>query len=270
MDWVRKKLFEVVTLLLAIAAIVFAWIQYHDARAQLDRLQAITSSIQTQYVGEFPVNLDKVIEVVSHSSDGGELDVMTDFPGYALYSRNFKYQAYFNALVGTHQQKSVKINMLVYSRDLMERTFRIEFKPRDFEEERKNGFRDFFKNHPPGPRNYNDFVERILDLQNDAANDFCRNGIEVRRVPASQKYLFFLWQTNTPEAVFAFRNEEQRNREISFHSLDPKLIEIFKTIFDKTWADADPKQHPELAAVEDPACGYFNTRPNTADPAARK
>lgn len=270
MEWIRKKLFEVVTLVLAIAAIIFAGIQYHDARTQLNRLQAITSSIQTQYVGEFPVNLDKIIELVNHSSEGGELDVMTDFPGYALYSRNFKYQAYFNALLATHQQKSVKIKMLVYDKDLLKGTFRIEFKSQDFEEERKKGFRDFFKNHPPEPQNYDGFVERILDFNNEAANDLCRNGIEVRRVPASQKYLFFLWQTNTPEAVFAFRNEEQRNREISFHSLDPKLVEIFKTIFDRTWEAADPQKHPELAAGEDPACGYFNTRPNTGDQATTK
>jgi hypothetical protein len=196
-----RRSFEVITFLLAIVAIVFAVIQYHDARAQLDRLQAITSSIQTQYVGEFPVNLDKITEVIAHSSEHGELDVMADFPGYALYSRNDKYQAYFNALVTARQQKSVQVRMMVYDKDLMEKVFRIEFKSQDFEKEKKKGFRDFFKKHPPEPRNYDEFAQRVLDFQSDAAKSLCQNGIEIRRVPASQKYLFFLWQTNSPEAV---------------------------------------------------------------------
>jgi hypothetical protein len=259
MCWAREKLFELTTLLLAVVAIVFACIQYHDARRELDRLQGITSSIQTQYVGEFPVNLDEITDVINHAVDQGELDIMTDVPGYAIYSRNEKYQTYFNALIGAHHQKSVRIKMMIYDKDLGEKAFRIQFKLQDFQEEKKNGFRNFFKKHPPEPQNYEDFIRQITDLQNDAANQMCRNGIEVRRVPASQKYLFFLWQTNKPEAVFAFRNEAERNREISFHSLDPKLIEIFKIVFDQTWNDVDPKEHSGFAAGEDPACQYFST-----------
>lgn len=258
-DWTSTKLFEIVTLLLALVAIVFAWIQYHDAATQLDRLQMITSSIQTQYVGEFPANLDKITAVISAATDRGELDIMTDFPGYAIYSRNERYRAYYNALVAAHQQRSVRVKMMVYDKDLAEKAFRIQFKPNDFEAEKNNGFRDFFKKYPPTPQNYEEFVSRILDFQAHASDDLCREGIEIRKVPSTQKYLFFLWQTNNPEAVFAFRNEAEQNREISFHSLDPKLIEIFKTIFNQTWSGADPKVHPELLSEEDSGCKFFNT-----------
>jgi|HubBroStandDraft_2_1064218.scaffolds.fasta_scaffold206620_1 hypothetical protein len=256
-DWARIKLFEIVTLTLAIVAIVFAWIQYHDAGTQLNRLEMITSSIQTQYVGEFPVNLDKIIDVVNAGTENGELDIMTDFPGYAIYSRNDRFRAYYNALVSAHQQRNIQIKMMVYDKELAEKAFRIQFKPSDFDEEKQKGFRDFFKKYPPEPKNYEEFVARIIDFQAHSADNLCREGVELRRVPAAQKYLFFLWQTNNPEAVFAFRNEAEKNREISFHSLDPKLIEIFKTIFSQTWSSADPKAHPELAAGEDPGCKFL-------------
>jgi hypothetical protein len=259
-NWLRERMFEVITLLLAVVAIVFAAIQYHDARTQLDRLQAITASIQTQYVGEFPVNLDKIIDVINSARERGELDIMTDFAGYAIYSRNDRYRVYFNSLLAAHQQRSVRIKMMLYDKDLAEKAFRIQFKSDDFEEERKIGFRDFFRNHPPEPPDYASFLGRILSLQAAVANELCQNGIEVRRVPTSQKYLFFLWQTNNPEAVFAFRNEAERNREISFHSLDPKLTEIFRTVFDQTWESVDPKKHPELVAGEDSDCGYFTAK----------
>jgi hypothetical protein len=259
LGWAWSHPFEIVTLLLAIVAIVFAAIQYQDARTQLDRLQMVTSSIQTQYVGEFPVNLDKITSVVNAAAENGELDIMTDFPGYAIYSRNDRFRAYYNALVSAHQQRHVQVKMMVYDKDLSEKAFRVQFKPVDFNEEKQRGFRDFFKKHPPEPKDYEEFVARILDFQTHTADDLCREGIELRRVPATQKYLFFLWQTNNPESVFAFRNESERNREISFHSLDPKLIEIFKTIFNQTWSTADPKSHPELAAGEDAACRFFNT-----------
>jgi len=269
--WARRRFFELLTLLMAIVAIIFAFIQYGDsrtelaqsqaqieqARAQLARLEQITSSIQTQYAGEFPVNLNKITYVINQAADRGELDIMTDFAGYAIYSRNDKFREYFDALIKAHHERLVQVKMMVYDKDLVEKAFRIQIKVPDFEEERQNGFRGFFKTHPPTPQDYNGFIHRIIELQDDVANDLCRNGIEVRRVPASQKYLFFLWQTNIPEAVFAFRNEAARNREISFHTLDPKLTEIFKTIFDQTWASVDPRIHPELAATEDPACQYL-------------
>jgi hypothetical protein len=265
MDWnalaqlVRKKLFEIITVVLAVLAIVFACIQYGDSRkqlhqsavqleqsqTQLQQLANITSSIQTSYVGEFPHNMDEIMNVVNNVSEHGELDIMTDFAGYAIYSRNAAYQNYFNALIHDRQRK-VAIKMLVYDQELADVALRIQFKQSDFLEEKKTGFRGFFENHPPTPVNYEEFVTLILKLQDHAVGAMCDNGIEVRRVPKSQKYLFFLWGNNSPQAVFAFRNEAAKNRELSFRSVDRSLIEVFKTVFDQAWENADPQRHAEL------------------------
>jgi len=266
--WARNRLFEIIAILLAIVAIVFACIQYGDSRKQikqltvqlgqsseqLEQLAKITSSIQTSYVGEFPHNLDEIMNVVNSVSEQGELDIMTDFAGYGIYSRNAAYRKYFDALVQDHHRKKVVIKMLVYDQVLGDTALRTQFKESDFLDEKAGGFRGFFDDHPPAPENYDGFVKRLLKFQDETVHEMCENGIDVRRVPSSQKYLFFLWGNDSPQALFAFRNETAKNRELSFKSVDRSLIEVFKTVFDQTWAGADPKTHADLLSAEDSAC----------------
>jgi hypothetical protein len=267
-EWFQHNIFEIVTTILAVVAIVFASIQYGDSRkqlrqgaeqlqqssAQLDKLKDITSSIQTSYVGDFPRNMDEITTVVEKVSDGGELDIMADFAGYGIYSRNDAFMAYEQTLVSKHQQKSVAVKMLVYDKSLAEKALRTQFKPKDYDEEKAKGFRGFFKRHPPEPADYDGFIARVLEFQDEEIHHMCRDGIEIRRVPPSQKYLFFLWGSNNPQAVFAFRNEATKNREISFRTVDRSLIEVFKTVFDNTWRDADASAHKEVERAEDKAC----------------
>jgi hypothetical protein len=274
-QWARRRVFEIITTILAVVAIVFASVQYRDSRKQLEQsasqikqsgeqlkklqeitpsLQEITHSIQTIYVGDFPHNLDEINKVVQEVSDGGEIDIMTDFPGYAIYSRHDAFNAYKNKLMFDRQQKKVVVKMLVYGKLLADKALRTQFKQADFEEEKANGFRGFFERYPPAPPDYDGFISRVLQFEDEAMQQMCRERIEVRRVPPAQKYLFFVWGNNNPQAVFAFRNEATKNREISFRTVDRSLIEVFKTVFDNTWADADPGLHKELQAEEDPAC----------------
>ena len=258
----RKKFFEITTIVLAVVAIVFACIQYGDSRKQLnqsagqlegskkqlEKLEQITSAIQTSYVGEFPRNMDRIMDVVKQVSERSELDIMTDFAGYAIYSRYDAYQAYSAALV-RDRQKDVTVKMLVYDEKLAETALRTQFKEKDFVEEQGKNFRGFFASHPPVPANYDEFVARLLELQEHAIVEMCDNGIDIRRVPPSQKYLFFLWANNGPEAVFAFRNETAKNRELSFFTVDRSLTEVFTTVFNNTWDSADPSTHSGLQSA---------------------
>ena len=257
---VLDRLFEIVTLILAVAAIVFACIQYGDSRKQLsqsqaqlqeshkqlEKLEKITASIQTRYVGSFPENMDDIIDVLKSVGDGGQLNIMTDFAGYGIYSRNSAYQKYLTELVNDRNKK-VTIRILVYDQKLAEIVLRTQFKESDFLEEKQRGFRGFFETHPPTPENYEQFLRILLTLQDHAVDTMCDDGIEVRRVPPSQKYLFFLWGNNSPQALFAFRNEATKNRELSFKTVDASLIDVFRTIFDTTWNNVDPVTHPQLS-----------------------
>jgi|HubBroStandDraft_5_1064220.scaffolds.fasta_scaffold13309_3 hypothetical protein len=210
-----------------------------------------------------PRNLDESTTVVEKVSDAGELDVMADFAGYAIYSRNDAFVACSNALVRDHQQKNVTVRMLVYGKVLADKALRTQFKPADYNEEKAKNFRGFFVRYPPTPVDYEGFLNRILVFQDEAIHNLCRDGVEVRRVPPSQKYLLFLWGNNNPQAVFAFRNEATKNREISFRTVDRSLIEVFKTVFDNTWHDTDPGTYRNLQTEEDPACRDVRTSANS-------
>jgi hypothetical protein len=279
--WEKGK--DPITMILALLAIVFAIIQFHDSRGQLKKLSEqtskiegitrttseqattindITRSISTRYKATFPNNLAYIIPVIQHAAPGSKIDVMADHAGYAIYSTNVKFLQYRRALEDAKLQKS-RIRVLVYNRELATHALDIQFSDQDFDKEKKDNFRGFFDDRPPKPKDRAEFIRRLLDVQDKTVEDLCGAGIQVRRVPPSQKFLFFLWLNDTPEAVFAFRNEAQREREITFFSVDPDLIDIFRTVFDQTWKSADPATDKSLAGKEDPVCGALRKRSGT-------
>src|ERR1039457_7239354 len=97
-----RRWLDTVTLILAVLAIIFAIIQFGDAKNQLkaaraavDQLRSVTgalaplaTSLQTRFVGSFPDNMEDMMNVVKSVPDRGQLRVMTDFSGYRLYSKN--------------------------------------------------------------------------------------------------------------------------------------------------------------------------------------
>ena len=279
--WEKAK--DPITLVLAVLAIIFAIIQFHDSRGQLKKLSEqtskiegitrtmsdqaatindITKSISTRYKATFPNNLAYIIPVIQHAAPGSKIDVMADHAGYAIYSTNAKFLQYRRALEDAKMQKS-RIRVLVYNRELATHALDIQFSDRDFENEKKDNFRGFFDDRPPVPKDRAEFIRRLLNIQDKTVEELCGEGIQVRRVPSSQKFLFFLWLNDTPEAVFAFRNEAQREREITFFSVDPDLIDIFRTVFDQTWKAADPGDDKSLAQGEAPVCAALRSRSGT-------
>jgi hypothetical protein len=252
---IPREVFDGVTLTLAVLAIIFAIIQFGDARNQikqaqntLDQLKSVTvtlepvaRSVQTRYVGSFPDNMDEIMNVVKGVPDGGELVIMTDFSGYGLYSRNDLYLEYISELRRARSKRRVNERILVYDRDLANEALKRQFTVDRYNQERRNGFRSFFITHPPAPPDYTGFLGRVGDLLMQPIQEMCNDGIQVRLVPSSRKYLFFLWANSRPQALFAFRNESESYRELSFATVDNNLTNVFQILFEQTWKEVDPK-----------------------------
>jgi hypothetical protein len=248
--------FEWVTLVLAVVAIIFAVVQFLDSRRQLDSIMGVAKHIQTQYVGSFPDNMDEIMKVVQNVSDGGDLDIMTDFAGYGLYSRNALYQQYLAALHAALNTKNAHERILVYSKALAQAALEKQFTEAKYAEEARGQFRHFFDHRPPVPTSRSEFVSRLLDELNHSVEEMCHDGIPVRRVPQSHKYLFFLWANHRPQGLFAFRNESETYRELSFSTVDPSLIDVFQLLFNDTWRAVDPTRpgNEDLWKETDGAC----------------
>jgi hypothetical protein len=263
-----RRWLDTVTLILAVLAIIFAIIQFGDAKNQLkearaavDQLRSVTGaleplarSVQTRFVGSFPDNMEDMMNVVKSVPDRGQLRVMTDFSGYGLYSKNDLYLQYITELRSARNKRNVYEKVLVYDQALAGAALRKQFTSDRYNQERNQGFRGFFRTHPPPPKDYEDFLSRLTALLEHSIDEMCSDGIEVRRVPASRKYLFFLWANSRPQALFAFRNESESYRELSFATIDTNLIEVFRVLFDDTWEAVDPKKDKNLLGGMSQAC----------------
>ena len=83
-QWFKQNILEFFTSLLAIAAIVFATLQFVDSRKQEKYMRDLAEQMSTRFIGAFPDNLEPISEIVSHSHK--TLDIMVDTLGYGEYS----------------------------------------------------------------------------------------------------------------------------------------------------------------------------------------
>jgi len=167
---------------------------------------------------------------------------MTDFSGYGIYSRNELYLQYISELRQARSRRGVNEKILVYDRELAGDALKKQFTPDIYKKEEAGGFRRFFVTHPPTPRDYSDFLQSLGGLLEEPIREMCSDGIQVRLVPSSKKYIFFLWANSRPQALFAFRNESESYRELSFTTVDTQLTRVFQLLFDQTWESVDPKK----------------------------
>jgi hypothetical protein len=99
---------DAVTILLAIASILFAAVQFSDSKGLKESTEKILASTTTKYVGNFPDNITKITELIE--STCGELDIMADVPGYGMYSNPRAFLEYKNAILSV-SASSVAANL---------------------------------------------------------------------------------------------------------------------------------------------------------------
>lgn len=99
-----KRAFEIVTLVLAILAIIFAIKQYYDSRDLIvsnkgltDKVQYLLGTASTKYIDEFPDDVAGIQEVMDGTCEN--LDIMVSVPGYAEYSSPRDFDRYKATLI---------------------------------------------------------------------------------------------------------------------------------------------------------------------------
>jgi len=233
-----KKWFDTVTLMLATIAIVFAVIQFIDSRIQKSEMREIAESMSTRFIGEFPKNMDNIIQVVSGPTK--ELDIMIDFPGYGNYSNPDGFKVYFRKILDLAERK-VKVRMLVYDEKTRTENRARQLK-KDFESKIMGSERfDYFFHyvHPtvPVPKNYEEFSTALTKIEAGYEDQLSSQGVEIRKV--SSPFVFYLWLEDEEDGVFSFQNADEGAREISFRTRDGTLLRTLKETFERSW-----KAHP--------------------------
>lgn len=296
---VNKERLEWVTIFLAVAAIVFAVWQFHDARHQESRMEGLAEQMTTRFVGFFPKNMRDVNEVVSHAEK--TLDIMTDYVGYGHYSAPEEFDRYLRKLEDL-RVKGVVVRMIVYSKRQAEGRYRTQFTDDEFKA--ALGLPTARNKHPSSPsdkmeafcRKFNygfcedfdddqkrkdlkreDFQTFMFHRQLDYMEDLLERGVQIKQTSAEQgdqPLPFFLWCEDNHEAVFTFINEERDTsapREVSFRTRDSRLVEdTLERRFDEMWR-SDKNQQVALVVIKGgkrPSWDQSDAAPSAPNPPA--
>ena len=196
-----------------------------------------SQSMSTEYIAEFPDNMEEINRVVSSAKR--ELDIMVDVPGYGQYSRPEISDLYMQAL--RKLRPDVTIKMLIYDENSVRESRRRQFAGREFSDLMKNKrFKHYFHDVWPTlgePNSKEEFMDKLQQKQRDYEKSLLEKQIDIKHV--SGRLMFYLWLADNQEAIFSFQNNSKEEHEISFRTRDGTLINTFKNTFDQTWSSAN-------------------------------
>jgi hypothetical protein len=233
--------------ILAVLAILFAVIQFVDARLQKHEMNTIAKSMSTRFVGLFPKNLLEITEVLGKGTK--YVYIMADFVDYGAYSFPLAFKAYLEKLKEARLQGAT-VRIICYDQQLSDQELAEQFSDQDFLQERTSRrFQNYFaiNSGVPVPSSAGELRKLLADAQRSYILELSKLGVEFSYFP--ERAEFFLWLEDDEEAVFAFKSQGRKQREFSFRTQDTNLISQFRQIFDRRWRTSS-KAHGASAGSE--------------------
>jgi hypothetical protein len=92
----KLRIFDVITLVLAIGALVVALVHLKELGRAVDRIQKVHDGLSTQYLGEFPAFFPKIVKVVGSAQKN--LVIACDFTAYGIFLQQATSEDYFYAI----------------------------------------------------------------------------------------------------------------------------------------------------------------------------
>jgi hypothetical protein len=228
--------FEIAGFVLAVVAIVFASKQFMDAHEHSRKMEEIASSMSTRYVGDFPKNLDDIVEVAGLADR--EILVLANFVDYGHYSKPESFERFLEKLHSA-LSRNVAVRFLVYNDALAAEILEKRFPEDQFgEESQTTRFRNFFATYYKGirkPDNHKDFLGVLRRKRREVAMDLFDHGAKISTL-SKQEQVFF-WLEDSEDTVFSFENVGSGD-PLCFRTRDAKLIETFSEMFEQSWKSA--------------------------------
>jgi hypothetical protein len=217
---------------LAIVAIVFAIIQFIDARIESARMEHLARSMSTRFAGRFPKNLTEILNVVQSADK--ELLIMADFLNYGSYTAPDLFLALKSA-IEKNCLKGVTVKILRYDDQRAKEALMEQLPVRLFNEDKKSSrFKGFCERHNLVDPTYEDLIAELLKNQESTEKFLIETaGVKVR--VAMDNLPMFLWLEDEEDAVFVFRYPGLPDRGFSFRTRDGSLISNFHQPFESHW-----------------------------------
>jgi hypothetical protein len=184
----------------------------------------------------FPRNLNALVDFIDDAK--GELAVMCDFIGYAMYSNVSGFTQYFEALQLAAERK-VKIRLLLYGLDSARQAIENQLPAANYACERNsNNCRDYFDlwhEGEPIPNSYNEFRDTLLRDEEKLMAKL--EGVNLKL--SDHSFLTFAWIANQTDAcIFAFKSDGEDEAGMTFLSKDTQISTEFQIVFDSEWEKA--------------------------------
>jgi hypothetical protein len=269
-----RPLLDAVTVLLAVASIIFAYVQKLDSRELKNKTEYLLGSVTTGYIAEFPKSIPAITKIVDGTC--AELSLMVDLPGYGQYSSPDAFYSYMHSIIGLrhttignnidanrcigksdrHKTPEDKPEVRMFTPEHRESSLRRQLTkesimktlsdPTDTLGRNKivaflTTNRDLLRETPEtfleklrAGEDYDEFIALHMATQHDVEQQFQKAGIEVRY--ARDPSIMRMWVEDAEEAAFSFDHSSET--EIAFQTRDTKLLNNFKAIFEQHWANA--------------------------------
>lgn len=194
-----------------------------------------SKSNATIFIGQFPDNINKIIEILDEAKN--EIKVVVDLAAYGGLSNPLDHKAYKNLLENKARAK-INVKMLIHTNDLVEKLTEDQFRKQTETTEKQQIFFEsdlllhFLDNNKrySQPKSMQDFIKIVQDENRKAEIDLRNNGVLVER--HSERFPVFLWVIDRRKAVFSFYNMGTEAREVSFLTRDSNIIKMLAEIFE--------------------------------------
>ncbi len=266
-----RPMVDIVTIVLAIASIAFAYKQKLDSSELKDKTVLLLNTASTRYAAEFPHSIPVITNIVQGTCS--DLSVMIDVPGYGEYSAPQAFYSYMHSILDL-RHRTVKdnldarrcvgktlergkdlgrvptVHLLLFSPDEREISLRKQLTQDVLAKGLANPsgrdvFISFFRSNPDLLREtpeeflervkagpgYEQFISILLADLRDHEKELKRAGVEIRYT--REPFIMRVWMQDSEQAAFSFDHSSET--EIAFQTHDSKLLDNFKQIFEHQW-----------------------------------
>jgi hypothetical protein len=237
---VRHKLINV-SLIVTVLALLLSMVQVWQARDAELKIRNIAESVSTKYLDEFPKNIPSINKLFGETTSS--LLIVTDFPAYGFLYHHKAFEEYRQRLEElTLPGKSIEIRLLIYNEATRKK--KLEFFLHDKGAEQLAKI-DFFQSldTKDKPKTF----DEAWNIINSGNEDF-RKELGNRKVAIHETATdlpVFVWIRDNKEAIFSFYFYGQAPGEVSFHTIDPKLIKVLRDIAEAAFNQQEkPNENP--------------------------
>lgn len=236
--WVsHSKPFELISLTLTVAGILFAIASVRDGRKLTKDLRSIFDHLTTKEIGAFPVYMAEVERLISEARES--IFVATDFPGHGAWTDRGHYGSYVKALENRKAERvrkghALSIQVLSLNPEARAKALRERFPESRWKEyTRKGGYarsRRLYEEleNCEVPEKREDFLVAMEERQNraiDAELRFADRWAYAGVMPV------YLWIIDGERAVFAIPSFGDQLTEYGFYTEETGLVQALLSVW---------------------------------------